>query len=90
MLQVDDAHSQQLRKWHKLTLRRQRSTLSSWMPNKTHFIDYVNALVESDCVLMKGGLILVDNNVLWKGVILDVARSGNNSGWYDELRQRRQ
>ncbi len=60
------------------------------MPNKTRLIDYVNALVESDRVLRKGGLILVDNNVLWKGVVLDVARSGNNSGWYDELRQRRQ
>jgi predicted O-methyltransferase YrrM len=60
------------------------------MPNKTCLVDYVSALAKRDCVLRKGGLILVNNNVLWKGVVLDLARSGNNSGWYDELRQRRQ
>jgi predicted sulfurtransferase/predicted O-methyltransferase YrrM len=44
--------------------------------DKTRLIDYVNALVGNDNVLKKGGLILVDN-VLWKGLVLDAAASGN-------------
>jgi predicted O-methyltransferase YrrM len=44
--------------------------------DKTRLIDYVNALVGNDRVLKKGGLILVDN-VLWKGLVLDAAANGN-------------
>ena len=44
--------------------------------DKTRLIDYVNALLENDRVLKKGGLILVDN-VLWKGLVLDAAANGN-------------
>ncbi len=43
--------------------------------DKTRLIEYVNALVGNDRVLKRGGLILVDN-VLWKGLVLDAARGG--------------
>ena len=43
--------------------------------DKTRLVEYVDALVGNDRVLKKGGLILVDN-VLWKGLVLDA--SGNN------------
>jgi len=40
--------------------------------DKTRLYEYVNALVSNDRVLKKGGLILVDN-VLWKGLVLDAS-----------------
>lgn len=46
--------------------------------DKTRLIDYVNALVGNDRVLKKGGLILVDN-VLWKGLVMDASGSGYDS-----------
>ena len=46
--------------------------------DKTRLSDYVDALVSNDCVLKKGGLILVDN-VLWKGLVLDAASNGYES-----------
>jgi caffeoyl-CoA O-methyltransferase len=52
--------------------------------DKTRLIDYVNALVGNDRVLKRGGLILVDN-VLWKGLVLDAASGGGyDSGGDDE------
>jgi len=44
--------------------------------DKTRLMEYVDALVGNDNVLKKGGLILVDN-VLWKGLVLDAAIGGN-------------
>jgi len=41
--------------------------------DKTRLYEYVNVLVSNDCVLKKGGLILVDN-VLWKGLVLDASK----------------
>lgn len=43
--------------------------------DKTRLIEYVDACLSSDLLLKKGGLIVVDN-VLWKGLVLD-ASSGN-------------
>ena len=54
--------------------------------DKTRLIDYVNALVGNDRILKRGGLILVDN-VLWKGLVLDAASGGgheSSSGGNDE------
>lgn len=45
--------------------------------DKTRLIEYVEALLSSDLVLKKGGIIVVDN-VLWKGLVLE-ASSGNFS-----------
>ena len=48
--------------------------------DKTRLVEYVDALVGNDRVLKKGGLILVDN-VLWKGLVLDTrGHSGDDSG----------
>jgi predicted O-methyltransferase YrrM len=52
--------------------------------DKTRLMEYVNALVSNDRVLKKGGLIVVDN-VLWKGLVLDVNGSENESDSDDEL-----
>ena len=41
--------------------------------DKTRLYEYVNVLVSNDRVLKKGGLILVDN-VLWKGLVLDASK----------------
>ncbi len=46
--------------------------------DKTRLKEYVDILVGNDRILKKGGLILVDN-VLWKGLVLDAA--GNGSGY---------
>ena len=43
--------------------------------DKTRLMEYVDVLVNSDRILKKGGLILVDN-VLWKGLVLDAASNG--------------
>ena len=45
--------------------------------DKTRLIDYLEACLSSDRVLKKGGLIVVDN-VLWKGLVLE-ASSGEFS-----------
>ena len=46
--------------------------------DKTRLIEYVEALVSNDAILKKGGMILVDN-VLWKGLVLDANGSGNDT-----------
>ena len=46
--------------------------------DKTRLMEYVDALVSNDRILKKGGLILVDN-VLWKGLVLDAASNGYDS-----------
>jgi len=38
--------------------------------DKTRLVEYVEALVSTDRLLKKGGLIVVDN-VLWKGLVLE-------------------
>lgn len=45
--------------------------------DKTRMVEYVEALVSNDRLLKKGGLIVVDN-VLWKGLVLE-ASTGNFS-----------
>lgn len=50
--------------------------------DKTRLMEYVDALVSNDRILKKGGLIMVDN-VLWKGLVLD-ASSGYDSESEDE------
>eukprot|EP00970_Alexandrium_tamarense_P004107 scaffold693_cov200-Alexandrium_tamarense.AAC.109 len=51
--------------------------------DKTRLIEYVNTLVNNDRVLKKGGLLLVDN-VLWKGLVLDVNNNGSGCDSSDE------
>lgn len=46
--------------------------------DKTRLMDYVDALASSDSLLKKGGLIIVDN-VLWKGLVLDANNDGYES-----------
>lgn len=46
--------------------------------DKTRLMDYVDVLVKSDRLLKKGGLILVDN-VLWKGLVLNANNDGFDS-----------
>lgn len=41
--------------------------------DKTRLLDYIEACVSSDRVLKKGGMIVVDN-VLWKGLVLEASR----------------
>jgi predicted O-methyltransferase YrrM len=52
--------------------------------DKTRLMEYVDAVVSNDRVLKKGGLIVVDN-VLWKGLVLDASGSDIESGTDDEL-----
>ena len=47
--------------------------------DKTRLMEYVDALASSDRVLKKGGLIIVDN-VLWKGLVIDAASNGYDFG----------
>lgn len=62
--------------------------------DKTRLLEYVNALLENDLILKKGGLILVDN-VLWKGLVLEASTGGsrmkedNTEDDDDTLRKRR-
>ena len=52
--------------------------------DKTRLMEYLDALVSNDRVLKKGGLVIVDN-VLWKGLVLDASNSnGYDSGSDDE------
>jgi len=46
--------------------------------DKTRLLEYVDALLTNDLILKKGGLILVDN-VLWKGLVLEANNSATNS-----------
>lgn len=46
--------------------------------DKTRLMEYVGALVSTDRLLKKGGLIVVDNT-LWKGLVLDACAKGNDS-----------
>jgi predicted O-methyltransferase YrrM len=39
--------------------------------DKIRFLQYVEACLSNDRVLKKGGIMIIDN-VLWKGVVLDV------------------
>jgi len=39
--------------------------------DKTRFLQYVEACLSNDRVLKKGGIMIIDN-VLWKGIVLDV------------------
>jgi UPF0176 protein len=50
--------------------------------DKTRLMEYVDALVSNDRLLKKGGLIIVDN-VLWKGLVLDANNNGYDSS--DEM-----
>ena len=50
--------------------------------DKTRFLDYVEVCLSSEKILKRGGLMVIDN-VLWKGLVLDAA-SGDWSGTRDE------
>jgi len=54
--------------------------------DKTRLMEYVDALVSTDRVLKKGGLIIVDN-VLWKGLVLDASSSNGYDSSNDESSQ---
>ena len=47
--------------------------------DKTRLLDYVEACLSSDKILKKGGFIIVDN-VLWKGLVLDVGHFDSVDG----------
>ena len=51
--------------------------------DKTRLIDYCDILLRDNRILKRGGLIVVDN-VLWKGLVLDVSGSGSESELDDE------
>lgn len=51
--------------------------------DKTRLIDYCDILLRDNRILKRGGLIVVDN-VLWKGLVLDVSGSGSDSELDDE------
>ena len=46
--------------------------------DKTRLMEYAAACLESDLLLKKGGLIVVDN-VLWKGLVLDASKGDFSS-----------
>jgi len=59
--------------------------------DKTRLLEYVEACVSSDQVLKKGGMIIVDN-VLWKGLVLEASTgdfSSSDSETEDEARKSR-
>lgn len=47
--------------------------------DKTRLLEYAEACLSSDMLLKKGGLIVVDN-VLWKGLVLEAAEGGGDLG----------
>jgi predicted O-methyltransferase YrrM len=51
--------------------------------DKTRLLEYVEALVSNDRVLKKGGLIIVDN-VLWKGLVLESSQGESPSFTADD------
>lgn len=59
--------------------------------DKTRLLDYVEACLSSDLVLKKGGMIVVDN-VLWKGLVLEASTgefSSSDSESEDEEKRTR-
>jgi len=46
--------------------------------DKTRFLQYIEACLINDKVLKKGGVMIVDN-VLWKGLVLDCVEETNNN-----------
>jgi len=52
--------------------------------DKTRFLEYVEACLTSNRLLKKGGLMIVDN-VLWKGVVLDICGAADISQENEEL-----
>ena len=46
--------------------------------DKTRLLEYASACLDSDLLLKKGGLIVVDN-VLWKGLVLEASRGDFSS-----------
>lgn len=51
--------------------------------DKTRLMDYVDVLVSRDDILKKGGLIVVDN-VMWKGLVLDASGDVNDGDSSDD------
>ncbi|KAL7521687.1 hypothetical protein ACHAWX_006361 [Stephanocyclus meneghinianus] len=51
--------------------------------DKTRLMEYVDVLVSGDDILKKGGLIVVDN-VMWKGLVLDASGDVNDGGSSDD------
>jgi UPF0176 protein len=43
--------------------------------DKTRLVEYMEAFLSTDRLLRKGGIVIVDN-VLWKGLVLDAAAAG--------------
>lgn len=43
--------------------------------DKTRLVEYMEAFISSDRLLRRGGIVIVDN-VLWKGLVLDAAAGG--------------
>ena len=56
--------------------------------DKTRLLEYVEACLSSDRLLKKGGMIVVDN-VLWKGLVLEAQTGDFNSLPSDEEDERR-
>ena len=65
--------------------------------DKTRLLEYVEACLSSDKLLKRGGLILVDN-VLWKGLVLEassgtfaslVVETSSETGHEEEIRKNR-
>ena len=54
--------------------------------DKTRFLQYIEACLTNDKVLKKGGMMIVDN-VLWKGLVLDCG--GENDVENDEEKIRK-
>lgn len=56
--------------------------------DKTRFLEYVEACLISDKVLKKGGIMIVDNT-LWKGLVLDINNGRMSNDALDEKKSRR-
>jgi caffeoyl-CoA O-methyltransferase len=60
--------------------------------DKTRFLQYIEACLTNDKVLKRGGIMIVDN-VLWKGLVLDVGSldevTENTRTQNDELKRSR-
>jgi len=57
--------------------------------DKTRFLQYVEACLSNDKVLKKGGMMIVDN-VLWKGLVLDLNGGSNDAVTDDEDKMKRE
>lgn len=51
--------------------------------DKTRLVEYANACLSSDRLLKRGGLIVVDN-VLWKGLVVDAGNSNSGAHGRDD------